>query len=155
MSTWLIQAKIVEKPEQDIQLSDLMISFNETFKDYVIYFPGTTDQYITRIGDVELGFGPRYLLKKLLFDVKKVNPSGKINTSYIEVRTIPHLDEPLMRRLGSADKPDVIVIQDPELDKVFTTIQHPANDPGQNDNTETGNSINYVVPNNGTATQLK
>lgn len=102
--TFKIESKIVHIPKKQIPVKSLMISFNEMYKDYVVYYPGTVDMYITYIGDQTLGFGPRYLLKKILDQVAKANPDGTVDSGSIEVRTIPKLPEPLIRRLGQLNK---------------------------------------------------
>lgn len=102
--TFKIESKIVHIPKKQIPIKSLMISFNEMYKDYVVYYPGTVDMYITYIGDQTLGFGPRYLLKKILEQVEKANPDGTVDSGSIEVRTIPKLPEPLIRRLGQLNK---------------------------------------------------
>jgi hypothetical protein len=94
-------SKVVRLKPQELNIKDFTISFNEMYRDYVIYFPGHIDWYITRIGDQEAGFGPRYLLKKILDNVEKANPDGTIDSGSVEVRTIPELPEPLIRRLGT------------------------------------------------------
>ena len=104
ISTFKIQSKKIELPKGELQLSSLMVSFNEMFRDYVIYYPGHIDWYITNIGDIELGFGPRYLLQKLLREVEKANPDGTVDKGSIVVKTIPQLPEPLTRRLGQLNR---------------------------------------------------
>ena len=104
ISTFKIQSKKIELPKGELQLSSLMVSFNEMYRDYVIYYPGHIDWYITNIGDIELGFGPRYLLQKLLREVEKANPDGTVDKGSIVVKTIPQLPEPLTRRLGQLNR---------------------------------------------------
>lgn len=104
VSTFKIQSKRVEIPKGELYISDLTVSFNEMYRDYVIYYPGHTDWYITNIVDIELGFGPRYLLYKLLKDVEKANPDGTVDSGSVVVKTIPVLPEPLTRRLGQLAK---------------------------------------------------
>ena len=101
ISTFKIQSKRVELPKGNLNLDSLLVSFNEMYRDYVIYYPGSIDKYITNIGDIELGFGPRYLLHKLLKEVRKANPDGTVDNGSVVVKTIPQLPEPLIRRLGS------------------------------------------------------
>lgn len=103
VSTFKIQSKRVELPKGNLNLDSLIVSFNEMYRDYVIYYPGSIDKYITNIGDIELGFGPRYLLHKLLREVRKANPDGTVDNGSVVVKTIPQLPEPLIRRLGSAN----------------------------------------------------
>lgn len=105
VSTFKIQSKRIELPKGNLNLDSLLVSFNEMFRDYVIYYPGSIDKYITNIGDIELGFGPRYLLHKLLREVRKANPDGTVDNGSVVVKTIPQLPEPLIRRLGSANIP--------------------------------------------------
>jgi hypothetical protein len=100
IKSFKIVSKIVKLKPQELNIKDFTISFNEMYRDYVIYFPGHIDWYITRIGDLDAGFGPRYLLKKILEQVEKANPDGTIDSGSVEVRTIPELPEPLIRRLG-------------------------------------------------------
>lgn len=107
--TFKLQSKIVHIPKKQIPVSSLMISFNEMYKDYVVYYPGTVNMYITYIGDETLGFGPRYLLKKILKQVEKANPDGTVDSGSIEVRTIPKLPEPLIRRLGQLQKQNELI----------------------------------------------
>lgn len=104
VSTFKIQSKKVELPKGELPLNSLMISFNEMFYDYCIYYPGHIDWYVTQIGDISLGFGPRYLLKKLLREVEKANPDGTVDKGSIVVKTIPQLPEPLTRRLGQLNR---------------------------------------------------
>lgn len=99
-----IVSKRVDIPKEELNISDLQISFNEMYRDYVIYYPGHIDWYITNIGDIELGFGPRYLLHKLIKEIEKANPDGTIDSGSIVVKTIPELPEPLTRRLGQLAK---------------------------------------------------
>lgn len=101
VSTFKIQSKRIELPKGNLNLDSLLVSFNEMYRDYVIYYPGSIDKYITNIGDIELGFGPRYLLHKLLKEVRKANPDGTVDNGSVVVKTIPQLPEPLIRRLGS------------------------------------------------------
>ena len=105
ISTFKIQSKRVEIPKGNLLLDSLLVSFNEMYRDYVIYYPGHIDWYITNIGDIELGFGPRYLLHKLLKEVRKANPDGTVDNGSVVVKTIPQLPEPLIRRLGSSNIP--------------------------------------------------
>ena len=88
------------------------------YKDYVVYYPGTVDMYITYIGDQTLGFGPRYLLKKILEQVEKANPDGTVDSGSIEVRTIPKLPEPLIRRLGQSNKPGELIQTENDIEDV-------------------------------------
>jgi len=104
VSTFKIQSKRIELPKGNLNLDSLLVSFNEMYRDYVIYYPGSIDKYITNIGDIELGFGPRYLLHKLLREVRKANPDGTVDNGSVVVKTIPQLPEPLIRRLGSLNK---------------------------------------------------
>lgn len=104
VSTFKIQSKRVELPKGNLNLDSLIVSFNEMYRDYVIYYPGSIDKYITNIGDIELGFGPRYLLHKLLREVRKANPDGTVDNGSVVVKTIPQLPEPLIRRLGSLSR---------------------------------------------------
>lgn len=104
ISTFKIQSKRVELPKGNLNLDSLIVSFNEMYRDYVIYYPGSIDKYITNIGDIELGFGPRYLLHKLLREVRKANPDGTVDNGSIVVKTIPQLPEPLTRRLGQLNR---------------------------------------------------
>lgn len=152
MSKWLINAKKIEYAPQDIPISKFNISFQEMFRDYVIYFPGTTDQYVTRIGDTDLGFGPRYLLKKLLYEVHQSNPDGTVNTSYIEVRTIPKLEEPIMRRLGKSEKDKLVKKVKVVADESDVVVGPTACGPETIKNDVTGNLPGdaYVAPNTGT-----
>ena len=103
ISTFKIQSKRVELPKGNLNLDSLIVSFNEMYRDYVVYYPGSIDKYITNIGDIELGFGPRYLLHKLLKEVRKANPDGTVDNGSVVVKTIPQLPEPLTRRLGSLE----------------------------------------------------
>lgn len=105
VTSFKIQSKRVMLPKGNLDLDSLMVSFQEMYRDYVIYYPGSIDKYITNIGDVELGFGPRYLLHKLLREVRKANPDGTVDNGSVVVKTIPQLPEPLIRRLGSANIP--------------------------------------------------
>ena len=116
--TFKIESKIVHIPKKQIPVKSLMISFNEMYKDYVVYYPGTVDMYITYIGDQTLGFGPRYLLKKILDQVSKANPDGTVDSGSIEVRTIPKLPEPLIRRLGQLNKPNELIQTENNIDDV-------------------------------------
>lgn len=116
--TFKIESKIVHIPKKQIPVKSLMISFNEMYKDYVVYYPGTVDMYITYIGDQTLGFGPRYLLKKILEQVAKANPDGTVDSGSIEVRTIPKLPEPLIRRLGQLSKPNELIQTENNIDNV-------------------------------------
>lgn len=116
--TFKIESKIVHVPKKQIPVKSLMISFNEMYKDYVVYYPGTVDMYITYIGDETLGFGPRYLLKKILEKVEKANPDGTVDSGSIEVRTIPKLPEPLIRRLGQLNKPGELIQTENNIDDV-------------------------------------
>lgn len=104
VSTFKIQSKRVELPKGNLNLDSLLVSFNEMYRDYVIYYPGSIDKYITNIGDIELGFGPRYLLHKLLKEVRRANPDGTVDNGSVVVKTIPELPEPLTRRLGQLNK---------------------------------------------------
>ena len=104
VSTFKIQSKRIELPKGNLNLDSLLVSFNEMFRDYVVYYPGSIDKYITNIGDIELGFGPRYLLHKLLREVRKANPDGNVDNGSVVVKTIPQLPEPLVRRLGSLSR---------------------------------------------------
>lgn len=104
ISTFKIQSKRVELPKGNLNLDSLLVSFNEMYRDYVIYYPGSIDKYITNIGDIELGFGPRYLLHKLLKEVRKANPDGTVDNGSVVVKTIPQLPEPLTRRLGQLNR---------------------------------------------------
>ena len=116
--TFKIESKIIHIPKRQIPVKSLMISFNEIYKDYVVYYPGTVDMYITYIGDQTLGFGPRYLLKKILDQVAKANPDGTVDSGSIEVRTIPKLPEPLIRRLGQLSKPNELIQTENNIDDV-------------------------------------
>lgn len=104
VSAFKIQSKRVELPEGNLNLDSLIVSFNEMFRDYVVYYPGSIDKYITNIGDVELGFGPRYLLHKLLKEIRRANPDGTVDNGSVVVKTIPELPEPITRRLGQLNK---------------------------------------------------
>lgn len=105
VTSFKIQSKRVMLPKGNLDLDSLMVSFQEMYRDYVIYYPGSIDKYITNIGDIELGFGPRYLLHKLLKEVRKANPDGTVDNGSVVVKTIPQLPEPLIRRLGSSNIP--------------------------------------------------
>lgn len=118
--TFKIESKIVHIPKKQIPIKSLMISFNEMYKDYVVYYPGTVNMYITYIGDQTLGFGPRYLLKKILDQVAKANPDGTVDSGSIEVRTIPKLPEPLIRRLGTVIKPGELIQTENNIEDVKT-----------------------------------
>lgn len=116
--TFKIESKIVHIPKKQIPIKSLMISFNEMYKDYVVYYPGTVNMYITYIGDETLGFGPRYLLKKILDKVEKANPDGTVDSGSIEVRIIPKLPEPLIRRLGKVNKPGELIKTENDIEDV-------------------------------------
>lgn len=104
ITAFKVQSKRVDLPKGNLRLDSLMISFNEMYRDYVIYYPGSIDKYICEIGTIELGFGPRYLLHKLLREVRKANPDGTVDNGSVVVKTIPQLPEPLIRRLGNLNK---------------------------------------------------
>lgn len=104
VSAFKIQSKRVELPKGDLNLDSLLVSFNEMFYDYVIYYPGSIDKYICAIDSIEFGFGPRYLLHKLLKEVRRANPDGTVDNGSVVVKTIPQLPEPITRRLGSLNK---------------------------------------------------
>jgi len=82
-----------------INTKDLQISFNETLYDYVVYAPWDHSKYVTYVAGFRLGFGPRYLLTKILDKVKGVYPET-IPVHEIQTQPIPKLSEPVVRRLG-------------------------------------------------------
>ena len=88
-----------EKSNKYINIEDLEVSFNQDFYDYVIYDPIDPTKYITYIYGYRLGFGPRYLLLKILDHIKQIF-KDKIPIEEIKSRPIPKLSEPIIRRLG-------------------------------------------------------
>lgn len=87
-----------------LALSDLSVAFDDMLFDYIIYAPNSFDKYVTRIGDVRLGAGPRYLLLRLLEELQEQFPDGIIPIEMVEIRDLPKLSEPIMRRLGKRQR---------------------------------------------------
>ena len=82
-----------------INADDLDISFNDDFKDYVIYKPGDTTQYLVRSLDTSLGFAPRYILSKALAALKESYPVH-IPAHVLEFQQLPEIDNKVIRKLG-------------------------------------------------------
>lgn len=87
-----------------LSLDSLSVAFDDMLFDYIIYAPDSFDKYVTRIGDVRLGAGPRYLLLRLLDELHEQFPDGQVPMDMVEIRDMPKLSEPIMRRLGKRQR---------------------------------------------------
>lgn len=90
---WLKQAA------DGLPLDQLSVSFNNMYRAYVVYYPGTTNRYITRIAGIEMGFGPRYLLEEKLEEVKAAYPVT-VPGDVVQSAMIEELKRPLSVLLG-------------------------------------------------------
>ena len=85
-----------------IPVQDLAVSFNQMYRSYLIYFPGDINRYITKIANVEMGFGPRYLLEDKLQEVKEAYPVS-VPVDVVQAESIEELKRPLKVLLGKID----------------------------------------------------
>jgi len=88
---------------EGLPTKSLTVSFDNMWRDYVIYYPGSQDKYIVLIAGVPFGFGPRYMLNKHLKTVKGSYPVT-IPQDVIQVEKIPQLSQPVHRLLGKKQK---------------------------------------------------
>jgi hypothetical protein len=82
-----------------ISVKDLKISYSELFDDSYIPVPWDLSSYITKIGDVLIGFGEEIYLRNALKKVEE-KYGDPIKTVFIESKKIPKLSEPIIRRHG-------------------------------------------------------
>ncbi len=80
----------------------ITIAFHEQFFDYYLKTDDTPEgYYITEIAGMKVGFGSKYQLKKFLLKLKtEMFTGGIIPPANIRVEPIPHIDAPVIRRLG-------------------------------------------------------
>ena len=84
---------------EGIPTKDLAVSFNQMYRAYLLYYPGTNNKYVTNIAGTEFGMGPRYLLEKKLKEVKKSYPVT-VPINVIQAEPIEELKRPLKVLLG-------------------------------------------------------
>jgi len=100
MTNRLTKDKEQKKVPEKINVNDLRVIYSELFDDSYVPLPWDYSCYITKIGDILIGFGePQYLngaLKKV-----KSKYGDVIKTVLIEYKKIPELSEPLVRRHGT------------------------------------------------------
>ncbi len=83
-------------------MDTITIAFHEQFFDYYLKTDDTPEgYYITEIAGMKVGFGSKYQLKKFLLKLKtEMFTGGIIPPANIRVEPIPHIDAPVIRRLG-------------------------------------------------------
>jgi hypothetical protein len=96
-----IQNKRVKVPKE-INIKDLKVSYSELFDDSYVPVPWDLASYITRIGDILVGFGEETYLRNALKKVEE-RYGAHIGTALIETKKIPKLSEPLIRRHGQSE----------------------------------------------------
>jgi hypothetical protein len=113
---WLKQAA------EGIPTDSLSVSFNQMYRAYVVYYPGTTNRYITRIAGIEMGFGPRYLLEEKLEAVKAAGYGATIPADVVQFEQIEELKTPLKVLLGkkkylemSEDEKEAAILENLQL----------------------------------------
>jgi hypothetical protein len=94
--------KLKQRIPRTVNIIDLKVTYSELFDDSYVAVPWDPSSYVTKIGDILIGFGEETYLRNAL---KKVEEKyGKeIKTVFIETKKIPHLSEPLIRRHGQAE----------------------------------------------------
>jgi hypothetical protein len=95
------QNKKVEVP-RNINVRDLRISYSELFDDNYVPVPWDSSSYITKIGDILIGFGEEPYLRNALKKVEE-KYGNRIKTVLIESKKIPKLSEPIIRRHGQVE----------------------------------------------------
>jgi hypothetical protein len=85
-----------------INVNDLKVTYSELFDDSYVPVPWDLSSYVTKIGDILIGFGEETYLRNALEKVKE-RYGENIKTVFIESKKIPKLSEPIIRRHGQIE----------------------------------------------------
>lgn len=85
-----------------IPLDKFIVSYSELFDDFYVPVPWNRSRYVTKIGDILIGFGEEIYLRNALKKVRE-KYGDNINIYLVESKKIPFLSEPLVRRHGSLE----------------------------------------------------